>query len=241
MTPAIRVTNGREILWGSALGLCAAAATILPGKAFAGALSVALLGIPLAWWILGSPTRWLLLFFATALLLPPLPIEIGNSGPHVAVLVAAAGLLIGVLRLGEWRLKPDKLAGAFLLLFAIMFASVALAAIYSGLLIAAGSLARVLLFGISVYIFLYLRDGPGKLDALEPFSVIRILFWMAVASAVFACVDFYFQFPAPAGFGPQFIWLDSGVYRRAQGLFYEASTLGNFCAFFLVMIAAALF
>jgi O-antigen ligase len=30
------------------------------------------------------------------------------------------------------------------------------------------------------------------------------------------------------------------VYRRAQGLFYEASTLGNFCAFFLVMIAAAL-
>ena len=27
--------------------------------------------------------------------------------------------------------------------------------------------------------------------------------------------------------------------RRAQGLFYEASTLGNFCAFFLVMIAVA--
>jgi O-antigen ligase len=53
-------------------------------------------------------------------------------------------------------------------------------------------------------------------------------------------VDFYFQFPAPAGFGAQYVWLDSGVYRRAQGLFYEASTLGNFCAFFLVMIAAAL-
>jgi hypothetical protein len=35
------------------------------------------------------------------------------------------------------------------------------------------------------------------------------------------------------------VWLDSGVYRRAQGLFYEASTLGNFCAFFLVMIAVA--
>ena len=33
--------------------------------------------------------------------------------------------------------------------------------------------------------------------------------------------------------------VDSGVYRRAQGLFYEASTLGNFCAFFLVMIMVA--
>jgi O-antigen ligase len=54
---------------------------------------------------------------------------------------------------------------------------------------------------------------------------------------LFACVDFYFQFPAPAGYGPQFVWLPSGVYRRAQGVFYEASTLGNFCAFFLVMIA----
>src|SRR5258708_32751527 len=68
----------------------------------------------------------------------------------------------------------------------------------------------------------------------------RVLFLVGAASAAFACVDFYFQFPAPAGFGPQFVWLDSGVYRRAQGLFYEASTLGNFCAFFLVMIAAAL-
>ena len=28
-----------------------------------------------------------------------------------------------------------------------------------------------------------------------------------MASALFACVDFYFQFPAPAGFGAQFIWL----------------------------------
>src|SRR3954465_6074227 len=66
------------------------------------------------------------------------------------------------------------------------------------------------------------------------------LYLFAVGSALFACVDFYYQFAAPAGYGPQFVWLDSGVYRRAQGLFYEASTLGNFCAFFLVMIAVAL-
>jgi hypothetical protein len=36
------------------------------------------------------------------------------------------------------------------------------------------------------------------------------------------------------------VWLEQGVFRRAQGLFYEASTLGNFCAFFLVMILVAL-
>jgi hypothetical protein len=53
-------------------------------------------------------------------------------------------------------------------------------------------------------------------------------------------VDFYFQFPAPSGYAAQYVWLDSGIYRRAQGLFYEASTLGNFCAFFLVMIAVSI-
>src|SRR5258708_6470430 len=52
--------------------------------------------------------------------------------------------------------------------------------------------------------------------------------------------DSVWQLPAPAGFSAQFLWLDSGVFRRAQGLFYEASTLGNFCACFLVMCAVAL-
>jgi O-antigen ligase len=56
-----------------------------------------------------------------------------------------------------------------------------------------------------------------------------------------ACVDFYFQFSPPAGYERQFVWLESGVYRRAQGFFYEASTLGNLCAFFLEMVAVALF
>jgi O-antigen ligase len=64
-----------------------------------------------------------------------------------------------------------------------------------------------------------------------------LLYWAAVAAAAFACLDFYFQFPAPGRFSEQFIYLEHGVLRRAQGLFYEASTLGNFCAFFLVMVA----
>jgi O-antigen ligase len=101
--------------------------------------------------------------------------------------------------------------------------------------VAAASMARVLLLGISVYVFLFVRGAP------VPFSIVRVLYWAAVGSAIFACLDFYFQFPAPGGYGPQFIWLDSGVFRRAQGVFYEASTLGNLCACFLDMIAVALF
>jgi hypothetical protein len=109
--------------------------------------------------------------------------------------------------------------------------------LYSGGLVAVGSAVRVALFGISVYVFFYGAYGPGRTaDAMRS---VRLLYRAAVIAALFACVDFYYQFPAPAGYGPQFVWLDSGVYRRAQGLFYEASTLGNFCAFFLVMIVVA--
>src|SRR5207302_4425166 len=117
-------------------------------------------------------------------------------------------------------------------------------------------------FGVSGYVFFYAAHGPGKVGAdlshgerqttadyrlLNARAVshhapgLSFLYYVAVGTALFACVDFYFQFPAPAGFGPQFIWLPSGVFRRAQGVFYEASTLGNLCAFFLEMIAVLLF
>jgi hypothetical protein len=156
------------------------------------------------------------------------------------VIFVIFGLLAGVLSPGEWRAPPAPLHRAFGIFFLILLGSAALATLYSGAAVGLGSLARVLLFGISVYVFFYAACGPGSREAQDPFAQTRALYWIAVASALFACVDFYFQFPAPAGFGAQYIWLRSGVYRRAQGLFYEASTLGNFCAFFLTMIAAAL-
>jgi len=92
------------------------------------------------------------------------------------------------------------------------------------------------LFCISVYVFFYVSAGPGRGGVAS----LKIVYAAAFGAAVFACLDFYYQFPAPAGYELQFIWLDSGIYRRAQGLFYEAIALGNFCAFFLTMTAVAL-
>jgi hypothetical protein len=217
-------------VWAAAIAL----APTLPAKATL--LAPAIL-LPLLWWSLQNPARWLTLFFVSALLLPPLPIPLGDSGPHPSMLFAALGLFAGLLWLTEWQIVPTSLNAAFITLFGVLLASVAAAAIYSGGIAAAGSAARVLLFGISVYIFFYAAYGPGR--HADPMRSVRLLYWVAAAAALFACIDFYFQLPAPAGYGPQFVWLDSGVYRRAQGLFYEASTLGNFCAFFLVMIAVA--
>ncbi|HUI55883.1 MAG TPA: O-antigen ligase family protein [Bryobacteraceae bacterium] len=218
-----------------AFGAWAAAIAVAHGAVTKALLAAPAVLLPLAWWTLHKPARWLALFFAAALLLPPLPIPIGDSGPHPCLALAALGLFAGMLWLGEWRVPLSGLNTAFLALAGALLASVAMAAFHSGTEAAAGSLARVALFCISVYVFFYTAYGPARESAIS----LRFLYWIAAASALFACVDFYYQFPAPAGFGPQFVWLDSGVYRRAQGLFYEASTLGNFCAFFLVMIAVA--
>ena len=241
MIPAAGARDRRELLVGLTLGLYATAIALAPGIIPKLVLCAPLVLIPLAWRLLATSTAWLALFFFCSLLTPPLPIKLGDSGPHVALLVAGAGLFIGLLRLSQWRFLVDPLAASILALWLVFACSVPLAALYSGASVAAASLARVLLFGISIYVFLYVRDGPFPAGSPRAFGAIRCLFWAGVLSALFACVDFYFQFPTPTGLQQQFIWLDTGVYRRAQGFFYEASTLGNLCAFFLVMIAVAMF
>ncbi len=241
MIPTVDARLRRELLLGTTLGAYATAVATIPGVALKALLAAPLLVIPIFWTLIRTPTAWLALFFGCALLTPPLPIPLGDTGPHIAILVAGFGLFAGFLRLGEWRFRPDGLAIPVIALLTIFAASVATAAVYSGGAIAAASLARVALFGVSVYVFLYTRDGPGRLSPLQSWRAIHWLFWAGALSALFACVDFYFQFPAPAGYEQQFVWLESGVFRRAQGFFYEASTLGNLCAFFLEMIAVTLF
>ncbi len=218
-----------------AIGAYAAFVAVMPSARSAALLTAPLLLAFAAVWTLARPHRWIAAFIATAVLLPPLPIPLGDSGPHPSLIFAALGIFAGVLHLRDWRIAAVPVTRAFVCLLAVLTASVAFAALYSGPWIAAQSMARVLLFGIGVYVFFYTAYMPSN-DGLPR---LRPLFWAAAGSAAIACVDFYYQLPAPAGFGPQYVWLETGVFRRAQGIFYEASTLGNFCTFFLVMIAVA--
>jgi hypothetical protein len=236
----IETLNRPRSLWISILlGSYAAALALVRDPVILLAVLAPVLLIAVTWWILsGAPDRWVVVFLCVAVLTPPLPIALGDSGPHPSLLIAAMGLVAGLIWLRDWRIPTSGLSHAIVILFVVLLLSAALAAFYSGIALGLGTLARVLLFGISVFLFFYVTCGPSGI--FRPMRTASILFLAGAASAAFACVDFYYQFPAPAGFEQQFVWLDSGVYRRAQGLFYEASTLGNFCAFFLVMVAVAL-
>jgi O-antigen ligase len=211
-------------IWASALAL----APSIPIKCSVAALLV----VPaFAWWLLGHSYRWLVAFLLCSILLPPLPISMGDSGPHVAVLLLPIGAAVAILRPPRWECLAHSVSKCFLLFSGSLTLSLGFAAVYSGPLVALGSAVRVALFLIGPCVFFYI------LGSVKPLSLnlAAILFRAAVAGALFACLDFRYQFPAPAGYSAQFIWLNATVLRRAQGVFYEASTLGNFCAFFLVM------
>ena len=224
------------------LGLSAGVAALLfrtPPGAAAAVAGVCL--APLTWFAFCGQRAWLVLFFSALILLPPLPAAAGAPGIHASVLFAGIGLLAGLARAREWRIELTALNGALVAFTGALVASLGFALIYSGWQVAAGSAARVVLFSLAIYVFFSASQGPARQNPAAATRIARTLFWIALAAALFGCVDFVYQLPAPAGRAEQFLWLDSGVYRRAQGLFYEASTLGNFCVFFLVMSAASLF
>ncbi len=204
-------------------------------------LAASVIALPLllagAWWILAAPHRWWISFAAATLLLPPLPLDWGNTGPHVAVLIAGLGAWAGLLRFSEWQFpRPDDSLPATAVLFlSMLLLSVPLALLYSGFPVAIGSLIRVLLLAIAIYSLFDFAYGPASRDA-DSLALVKNLYYLGVGAALIACVDFYFQFSPPAGFGRQFVWLPEGVLRRAQGFFYDAGMLGNLCAFFLVML-----
>ncbi|MCU1339990.1 MAG: O-antigen polymerase [Bryobacterales bacterium] len=222
------------------IGAIAASAVLLLPIVGAAVLTTVLCLLPLAWYAFSVPYRWLAMFFAAALLLPPLPLPGGDTGPHPSVPLAAIGVLAGMASFDRWRIRWGPIHTAFAALALAMVLSVAFAALYSGVAIAAGSAARAGLFFIGVYIYFTSASGPDLMQDVTAQRMTRALFWIALAAAAFGCIDFVYQLPAPAGYEPQFVWLKSGVYRRAQGLFYEASTLGNFSAFFLVATVVAL-
>src|SRR5579885_3206413 len=82
-----------------AFGIWAASIAVVPGLPVKALLAAPAVLVLLAAWTLRHPSRWISAFFAAALLLPPLPVAIGNTGPHPSLIFAGFGLLAGALGL----------------------------------------------------------------------------------------------------------------------------------------------
>jgi hypothetical protein len=64
-------------------------------------------------------------------------------------------------------------------------------------------------------------------------SFVKVLVWIGAVVAVYGLIDFYWPIPLAHPFAVQFMYLKGQALRRAQGVFYESSSFGNICAFFL--------
>ena len=219
------------LAWMLGLGAAAGVAACFPRRA-APVFAAVLFAVPAVWYALSVEFGWIRAFFATALLLPPLALPWGDSGPHVAAVFAVTGAIAMLGQGGLPRLLQSPVGMALTAYLGALALSIGFACFYSGIAIGGNSAIRVGLFGISVLAYL----AANRRDT----QTMRVLLPAACAAAAIGCADYWFQLPAPAGYGPQYVWLDSGVYRRAQGFFYESSTLGTFCAFFLTMIAVVI-
>jgi hypothetical protein len=82
----------RWIFVSMAIGAYAALVAVMPAAKWAAVLIAPLLLAYLAWWTLARPHRWIGAFIATAMLLPPFPIPLGDSGPHPSLIFAALGI-----------------------------------------------------------------------------------------------------------------------------------------------------
>jgi O-antigen ligase len=234
---AASAAEGRNALAALTIAALAAGLALLVRPAWMLAGLAALAFAALLALVILRPQLWPAAFCATATLLPPLPLEIGGTGLHPAMAMACAGLLATMVWQRHWRVSFDALNLALAGILGAAALSLGFALLYSGPAVMAASAARFTLLAAGIYVYFFVAHGPGA-QAGDVRSV-RWIFAICGAGALMGSIDFVYQLPAPAGFGAQFIWLDSGVYRRAQGLFYDASALGNFSCFFLVMCAVA--
>ncbi len=198
--------------------------------------------------LLARPLAWVPLWVGLALLVPPLPLTVGGVELpfHPAVVVFVAALFVGWARLREWRVERNLLALACFVFLAILLASLPLAFFYSGMSVGAQSVLRWLLLLQGFVLLAWTAWGPAFASGEGSFdhgsrpetALLKVVLAAALLSSAFAAVDFFYQFTALVRFSVQYIYLPDGPHRRAQGILYDASALGNFCAMMLVLVAA---
>jgi len=137
-----RAADPRKFIAPALMGAYAAAIALAPRPEIAVAIAAPLVVVPLIYWAILKRDQWLEIFFAAALLLPPLPFGFGNSGPHAALLVAGLGILAGLFRLGDWRVPFTPLGRAFGIFFLILMGTSTVAYFYSGAAVALAEEAR---------------------------------------------------------------------------------------------------
>src|SRR5262245_35587139 len=183
-----------------------------------------------------EPLIFVVVFLLVLELFPPLYFTSSGETPiYISFFLLPVAVAIVLTRFPDIHFSWDPVAkGLMLFLMGTAF-SLPFAWWLSGSAVAKESLSRWLLLSQAALVY-YLIRGCARPEATQTEQrMFRILFLGAVLTAVYGVIDFVWpislsQHPS----AEQYIWLNSTVLRRAQGVFYESSNFANLCGFFLV-------
>jgi O-antigen ligase len=201
--------------------------------------SLALVGL----WVLyavweKSPKRVLYLFCLAVLVVPPFyPSAFGGEFPvYVSNFLFLSLVLLLVLRGETYRLlKWDSIGEAGLRFLMALAVSLPFAYWFSGPSPGLQSSLRFLLLLQPFFIYVWICHADFMREEAHLSAFVQVLLALGALGAIYGIIDFYAPIPIPHPFAEQFIYLHGAKIRRAQGIFYEASSFGNVCAFFLVL------
>ena len=182
-----------------------------------------------------SSRIWLYGVAATAVVIPPFyPSAIGGNIPiYVSNLLFLISGVMLLVRFEEFRLPFDSLSRAAFCFLMSLVISLPFAYWFSGPNQAAQSSMRFVLLLQPFLTYVWVRGFFILKDENQLAKFFNFLLWLGALSALYGIIDFYYPLPLPHPFADQFIYLKGERIRRAQGVFYEASSFGNLCAFFL--------
>ncbi|MCI0423393.1 MAG: O-antigen ligase family protein, partial [Acidobacteria bacterium] len=190
-----------------------------------------------------SFSSWVYACLTASLVVPPLyPSVLGGDVPvYVPNLLFVVGALTMLFRHEEYGASSSRTIQASLFFVMAVLVSLPFAFWISGPAEGLQSLLRFVLILQPFLVYAWIRGFPCFRTSAHVRTFVKFLLWAGAASALYGIVDFYEPIPIPHPFADQYIYLDFRHIRRAQGVFYEASSFGNMCAFFLCLALCLLF
>lgn len=184
-----------------------------------------------------NPMVFVFTFLAVLIVLPPFFFSRTGDNPlFVSTLLAPVGLAVVVMRWQSWSRPWDSIGKGILTFLVGIGLSLPFAFILSGDKIGWESAFRWLMLAQMALVYWIIRTN------CTAESCARVIPWLILAAAISAAYgiyDFFWPVPIPHPAADQYIWAESAVVRRAQGVFYESGNFANFCGFFLLVTAGA--
>ena len=207
----------------------------ISGELIAGTI-VLIVYVLLAMAAIREPLIFVAVFLLVLELFPPLYFTRSGETPvYISFFLLPIAVAIVLARFPDIHFSWDPMAKGLMAFLVGTGFSLPFAWWLSGSAVAMEGLSRWFLLSQAALVY-YLIRGCARLEATRTEQrTFQILFLGAVLTAAYGVIDFVW--PIPLSQHPpaeQFIWLNSTVLRRAQGVFYESSNFANLCGFFLV-------